>query len=261
MGKYLLFEKKESIGILTFNRPEKLNSLNIALLKEFDEFITSIEKESIQILVLIGSGDKAFIAGADIKEMAGFTNEEFLQFIDLGQKITLNMEHSKIIFIAAVNGFALGGGFEMALACDLIYASTDARFGLPEVKLGIISGFGGTQRLSRLIGKNKASELIYTGKIISGDEAFRLGIVNRLVNSVELKSSVIELSSLIIKNSPLALKQAKKSINYGFNISITEALELEKQICSFCFASHDKNEGINAFIEKRIPNFHKDASK
>ncbi len=252
----LSYEKWENTGILTINRPDKLNALNSETLKEILIFLThQLNKENIAALILTGAGQKAFVAGADIKEMSESNHVDIGNYIELGQKVSLQLEQANVVTIAAVNGFALGGGLEMALACDFIYAANNAVFGLPEVSLGLIPGFGGTQRLARCLGTRLAKEMVFTGKKIDSDTALRL----RLVNEVHPQSQLIEnckkTALKIGKNGPFAVKEAKKAINNGIEAPIHNALELEKQAFQTVFATEDRIEGINAFLEKRSASF------
>lgn len=251
----LLYEKRDKIGILSINRPNALNALNYEVLRELETFFDGDEIRDIKVLIFTGSGEKAFIAGADIKEMNSLSNVEMLHFSDLGQKVTRLIETIDIVTIAAVNGFALGGGLEMALACDFIYASDNAKVGQPEVTLGVIPGFGGTQRLSRAVGERIAKEMIYTGKVISAKEAKDLGIVNKVVEQKDLMEEVQKVAGKIINNGFFAVTQAKRAINSGYNLTITEALELEKQMFALSASTDECTEGMSAFIEKRKPNF------
>jgi len=254
--KYFLFEKKDRIGILTINRPRALNALHRASLEELLRFLdTEIGRENICVLILTGAGGKAFIAGADIKEMNQLSPVQMLEFLDLGQRITVLLERPDLISIAAVNGYALGGGLEIALACDLIYASTTAKLGLPEVTLGIIPGFGGTRRLSRAIGNRGAKEMIFSGQAISADEAKEVGLVNKVVAPKQLLPEAVKMAEKIVRNSLFAVFEAKRTIQGGANMALLEALELEKQACALSFATEDRRERMDAFRQKRIPQF------
>jgi enoyl-CoA hydratase len=253
--KNILLDFNENIPILTINREKYLNAMNFEMLNEIWEVLNDKRILDFGALIITGTGKKAFIAGADINEMNSLSNKEMLKFLDLGQKITDKIENIDLVTIAAVNGYALGGGFEIALSCDLIFASENAKFGLPEVSLGIIPGFGGTQRLSRYINKRLAKEYIFSGKIIDSAYAKDLHIINEIYKIDELLIKSKEYIKGISNNSLFSIKQAKRSINKGSEISISEALELEKQICAICFAAEDRKEGMKAFIEKRAPKF------
>lgn len=252
MHKYLLFEKYDKdIGILSINRPEVLNALNLVIIEEMYEFLSrKFLEEKCKALILTGSGEKSFIAGADIKEMNELNTIEMLHFCELGQKVTLALERAPYLTIAAVNGYALGGGLEMALACDFIYASKSAKMGFPEVHLGIIPGFGGTQRLSRAIGTRKAKEMIMSGRTVLADEAFELGIVNKVCDEENLIKDCINIAYEITKNSFTAIRQAKQAIDCGAQMSLTEALELERNMCAVCFDTNERRVGITAFLDR-----------
>lgn len=258
--KNLSFKKIDRVGILTINRPDALNAINQATLLEMKEFIeVTAEKEKIRALILTGSGEKAFIAGGDIKEMNGLSSKEMFKYLGLGQRVTFLLEHGKIITIAAVNGYALGGGLEIALSCDFIYASKTAKLGLPEVTLGIIPGFGGTQRLLRAVGSRRAKEMIFTGKFIQADEARRIGMVNEVFNPEDLIPEAIKTAEEILKRSVFSVRQAKIVINHGADLAITAGMAIEKQACTLCFNSPDRIEGMHAFIHKRSPKFDVDS--
>jgi enoyl-CoA hydratase len=255
----LKFENVEGLGILTVNRPKSLNALNTEVHTELREFLTALKNEkdfSIKGLVLIGEGEKAFIAGADIKEMLDMSAEQAKAFSRLGQEVSLLFEELQIPVIAACNGFALGGGCEMAMACDFIYATQNAVFGQPEVKLGLVPGFGGSQRLSKLIGRNKAKEIIYTGRNVSIDEAMNLGLVVKVFETrEELLSGALETLKKITRNSPHAVYISKKIMNEGNDLTIAKGLEIEAEQFGEIFSSEDKKEGTMAFVEKRKPVF------
>ncbi len=252
----LLFEKRGNTGILTVNRPKALNALNRAVLEELDEFLSeTIDGEHLRALVLTGSGEKAFIAGADIAEMRPMSHLDMLAFCDLGQRVTVLLETIDLVTIAAVNGYALGGGLEMALACDFIYASENAKLGVPEVSLGLIPGFGGTQRLTRAVGTRRAKELTFTGKMITAQEGLAMGLINKVVPAGQLIDACAEAALGAEKNGPIAVTQAKRAINMGASLSMADALELEKQCCVTSFATEDRLEGMTAFLEKRKAEF------
>lgn len=253
------YERKDGLGFLTINRPTKLNALNETVLSELRELLISIKAQmnyEIKGLIVTGEGDKAFIAGADIAQMSDMTPSDAYTFGQLGQQVTLLFETIPVPTIACVNGFALGGGCELAMSCDFIYATDNAVFGQPEVKLGLIPGFGGTQRLAKLIGRNKAKELIYTGRNMKIDEANALGLINkRFATKEEMINEAVKTLNQIAQNSPLAVSVAKKVINEGVDLTLHEGLQLEKRQFSGVFSSDDMKEGTLAFLEKRTPEF------
>lgn len=256
----ITFEVKDYIGYLTINREKKLNALNSQVLSELKDLLSHLINEdkgsSVKGVIMTGSGEKAFIAGADIAEMQDMTVEEARVFGALGQEVTLLFEMLPMPIIACVNGFALGGGCEMAMACDFIYATESAVFGQPEVKLGLIPGFGGTQRLSRIVGRHRAKEIIYTGRNVSSDEAQKIGLAIKVFASKEeLIAGAEKTFSYILKVSPNAVKLSKKAMNSGNDLTITEGLSHELDQFSAVFSSEDMKEGTTAFVEKRAPNF------
>ncbi len=256
MSSVVLVEKKNKVATLTINRPEALNALNKDVLQGLhDAFLDLNRDESISVIKITGSGEKAFVAGADVvgmKEMSPVQAEEFASF---GQRTFRMFETSKKITIAVVHGFALGGGCELAMSCDLIYASTKAKFGQPEVNLGVIPGFGGTQRLQRLVGIQKARELIYTGKIISADEAKTIGLVAQVFAPEELQTQVTNLIEEITTKGAYALGQAKQALRLGQDMDLNRACALERELFAMCFSHADQKEGMAAFLEKRKPQF------
>lgn len=254
--KYLVFEQVEDIGILTLNREDKLNALNSQVMEELNSFLSSLDNSKLKGLIFTGAGDKAFIAGADIAQMKDMSSLEAQTFAVKGQKVTQLFEDLKMPVIAAVNGFALGGGCEMALACDFILCSENATFGLPEVSLGLIPGFGGTQRLAKVVGRNRAKELIYTGRMVKSKEAKDIGLV---LDIFENKQVLIEASKKILekvsKNSSHAIGIAKSTINRGVDLEVSQGLKLESVNFGNIFDSYDMKEGTCAFLEKRKPQF------
>ena len=247
---------ENGIATVTFNRPKAMNALSNALLKEFDTALDAIAlDESNRVLVLTGEGEKAFIAGADITELATFNSLQAKSFSQSGHAIINRLQELPIPVIAAVNGYALGGGTEMALACDFIYASTNAMFGLPEISLGLIPGFGGTQRLPRLIGRNRAKEMIYTGKMISADEAEKFGFVNRVCAPETLLKEVLKTARAIAEKGKVSLRAAKQAINAGVDTDLVAGFRIEIDAFALCMASEDAKEGTRAFLEKRPPQF------
>ncbi|WHZ32433.1 enoyl-CoA hydratase-related protein [Desemzia incerta] len=248
----LLLEKKNGIGRLTINRPKNLNALNKEVLEELTQVLKAIEKdEDIQVLIVTGAGEKAFVAGADIKEMKDKNAIEGRDFSTLGNAAFSQLENLRQPTIAAVNGFALGGGCELAMACDIRIGSVNAKFGQPEVGLGITPGFGGTQRLSRLVGLAKAKELIYTAKTINANEAMSIGLLNQLVEAADLTAEAEKMAQAIMKQSPLAVEASKKAINRGYEMDLVHGLEMEAEMFGALFATEDQKEGMTAFTEKR----------
>ena len=247
---------KDKIALLTINREKALNAMNPKILKDLkDIFKNCIEDEDINVIILTGSGKKAFIAGADIKIMEKLDSKSAYDFGLLGQELTYIIENSTKPIIALVNGFALGGGCEISLACHIRLASDNAIFGQPEVKLGLIPGWGGTQRLPRIVGKGLATELIITGKIIDSNEAYRIGLVNKILKKNNLIEESFEFAKLILQNGPKAISKSLSSINNSSNSSLNDGLENELETFSKLFGSKETNEGLKAFVEKRLPKF------
>ena len=252
----LLVEVSEGIATLTVNRPKSLNALNTATVAELLLAVESVEDDrSVQALILTGAGEKAFVAGADIAEMAHMGSPAALTFSELGHRLGDALEALPIPTIAAVNGFALGGGCELAMACDLIYASEKARFGQPEVNLSVIPGFGGTSRLARRVGPHRARELIFTGDLIDARRALALGLVLELFPPDLLMGHCRAVALKIASKGPLAVSQAKKVISAGSDLPLTAANALERQAFAALFGSQDQKEGMAAFLEKRPPRF------
>lgn len=252
---HLLLEKNDGIGTLTINRPSVLNALDIETLHELHHAIDDLEKDtSIQVAVITGK-DKAFIAGADIKQMKLMTTLDAKEFSELGHHLTMKIEQSRLPYIAAVNGYALGGGCEVMMACDIIVASTTAKIGQPEINLGIPPGFGGTQRLPRLIGTNKAKEMLLTGEAIAAEEALRIGLINKVVEPDKLLEETHKLCQKIIAKSPITISFIKTLVNKGRNIDLPSACALETSYFSSSFSTEDQKEGMAAFLEKRKPVF------
>lgn len=251
----LKLDVQNKICIITINSPENLNALNVNILREFENAFIEIETNNdINVVIITGAG-KSFVAGADISEMVDFNYDEAKEFSILGSKVFNKIEKSNKVFIAAVNGFALGGGCELAMACDIRIASDKAKFGQPEINLGIIPGFSGTQRLPRLVGVSKAKEMIFTGKIIDANEAFRIGLVSKVVEYNNLIDECMLLADVISKKPSNVLSNAKESINNIFNNSLDIGIEKENSIFASCFDSANQKEGMKAFIGKREPNF------
>lgn len=250
--------KENGVWVLTIDRPESLNALNAQVLNEMADAlrqIGEIDFEGARVLIITGSGDKAFVAGADIKELTELNEDQARAFAERGQSIFHELNLLKIPVIAAVNGFALGGGLELALGCDFIFASDNAKFGLPEVSLGLIPGFGGTVRLARAVGIRKARELTYTGEMITAKEALELGLVNKVVPPAELMAAVMKTVGTLLQRGPVAIASAKKSINQSYELNVDEAQKLEARHFSELFVTEDMREGTRAFIEKRKPAF------
>lgn len=249
------FEKKEEIGFLTINKPEVLNALDGNVLEEINRVLELIEKaDSVKALIVTGEG-RAFAAGADIGAQSVLDLEGGRNWGRNGSAIFRRLELLPVPTIAAVNGFALGGGCELALACDMILASTKAKFGQPEVSLGITPGFSGTQRLPRRVGKARAMEMILTGKMIKAEEALRIGLVNKVAEPDELLSEAAGLAKEILKNGPLAVKYAKAAVSRGLEMDLDSGIALENELFAMCFATNDQKEGMQAFLEKRPPEF------
>lgn len=245
-----------AVATLTIDRPERLNALNPATMLEIEHAIVVVDDDpAIRCLIITGGGDKAFIAGADISAMVTMSGFEEKKFAKHGLGVLRDLETLRMPVIAAVNGFALGGGTELALACDLIIAADTARFGQPEIKLGIIPGFGGTQRLPRRIGLSKAREMIYTGDIIDAATALRYGLCNYVFPAAELMRECRALATKIASQAPLAVQQAKIAINAGVEMDLDNALRFETEAVALAFSTRDKQEGMLAFLEKRPPYF------
>jgi enoyl-CoA hydratase len=252
----LTFEKIEDIGILKINRPKSLNALNLQVLKELDVAFDEIDTDrTLKVLIITGEGEKAFVAGADIVELSKLDSMGAQEFAKLGQGVFRRLEILKIPVIAAVNGFALGGGCELALACDFIYASENAKFGQPEVLLGLIPGFGGTQRLARFVGLPLARELIYSGEQITASRALEIGLVNKVLPLSQLLDEVLKTAKTITLSAPLAVAASKEAINDGFDVALDKGLGFEVDLFSDLFETDDVKEGTLAFVEKRKPVF------
>lgn len=254
--KNIILEKEENLAIVTINRPKALNALNSETLKDLDVVLEDLEKDNnIYCVILTGAGEKAFVAGADISEMKDLSEEEGKEFGLLGNKVFRRLEKLDKPIIAAISGFALGGGCELAMACDIRIASEKAKFAQPEAGLGITPGFGGTQRLPRLVGEGKAKELIYTCAIVKAEEALRIGLVNKVVALESLMDEARAMAKTIIANAPIAIKLCKDAINRGMQVDIDKAVEIEAGDFGKCFSTEDQKEGMTAFIEKRAKNF------
>ena len=252
----ITYEKKERVATITLNRPKALNALNTALLKEMHNALQDAEMdEGIGVIVITGAGDRAFSAGADIAEIQSLSAIEAVKYSLSGQELTRYMERIRKPIIAKINGFCLGGGQEIAMACDFRIASDKARFGQPEINLALIPGYGGTQRLTRLVGKTKAMEIDMLGDQIDANEAYRLGLVNKVVPAQELDKAVDELAQKLLSKSSIALGIVKLAINKGIEMDLDGALYYEAECFGSALASEDSKEGIRAFLEKRKPEF------
>ena len=252
---FVKFEQQGPVAILTIDRPEALNALNSQVLADLDEAITKVEQaEDVFAVILTGAG-RSFVAGADIGEMVNFSAVDGKKFGVRGGSIFLRLENLSKPVIAAINGFALGGGCELAMSCDIRIASEKAKFGQPEVGLGLIPGFGGTQRLSRLVGKGMAKYLIYTAEVIGAEEAGRIGLVEKVVEPEELMPTCEALAKTIMSKAPIAVGVAKHCINNGYDMDMKSASELEVNSFGISFSSEDLKEGTSAFLEKRAAEF------
>jgi len=255
--KSIICTKGEGIARITINRPEARNALNTMVRQEIKDAVKDIEEDKeVKVAIITGAGDKAFVSGADIrdlKEMNSVGIEEYASTV--GQQLYTEIENLRVPVIARINGFCLGGGCELAMACDIRVASENAKFGQPEINIGIFPGGGGTQRLPRLVGWGRAKELIYTGRIIGAAEAERIGLVDKVVPVDKLEETVNQLAETITSKSPLIISLVKKVINRGMYTDLAAGLSYEKGNFSLCFATEDHNEGITAFLEKRKPEF------
>lgn len=250
------YEKQDNIGIITINRPEALNALNSAVFDELEPLVGEIERDAtLGALIITGEG-RSFVAGADIGEQCPMDLDAGRKWARRGSSVFRRLEKLEFPTIAAVNGFALGGGCELALACDIILASEKAKFGQPEVGLGIIPGFSGTQRLPRRVGIGKAKELIFSGKMIKADEAKAIGLVNEVCAPEALMDAALEMARSFTKNAPIAVKYAKACIDRGMQMDLDDGIALENEMFAMCYATEDQKEGMTAFLEKRSATFH-----
>lgn len=250
---FVNFEQQGAVAILTINRPEALNALNSQVLSDLDEVITKVEASpDIHAVILTGAG-RSFVAGADIGEMKGFSAIDGKKFGVHGGGVFLRLENLSKPVIAAVNGFALGGGCELAMSCDIRIASEKAKFGQPEVGLGITPGFGGTQRLPRIVGLGMAKQLLYTARNIDAAEALRIGLVNAVVPQAELMDTAVKMANTIAKNAPIAVRACKQAVNEGMQVSIDKAVEIEEKLFGGCFETHDQVEGMACFLSREKP--------
>lgn len=248
---YITYEQEGFVGIITINRPKALNALNSEVLKELDACLDGVDLEATRALILTGAGEKSFVAGADIGEMSTLTKAEGEAFGKIGNDVFRKLETFPIPVIAAINGFALGGGCEISMSCDIRICSDNALFGQPEVGLGITPGFGGTQRLARIIGVGKAKEMIYAATNVKADEALRIGLVNAVYPLEELIPAAKKLAGKIARNAPIAVRACKKAINEGLDVDMDKAIVIEEKLFGSCFESEDQKEGMAAFLEKR----------
>ena len=249
--QFVKYEVQDAVGIITIDRPKALNALNTEVLTELDATINAIDLKEIRVVILTGAGEKSFIAGADIAEMCHLTREEGKHFGHKGLRVFRKLELFPVPVIAAVNGYALGGGCELAMSCDIRICSENAVFGQPEVTLGITPGFGGTQRLARTIGIGKAKEMIYTAKPIKADEAYRLGLVNAVYPIDQLMPEALKLAGKIAVNAPIAVRACKEAINYGLQVDIDSSLRIEGNIFGSCFETEDQRLGMESFLAKK----------
>ncbi|MFH0373126.1 enoyl-CoA hydratase/isomerase family protein [Streptococcus sp. A22] len=252
MNKTVLLDVKDGIGYITINRPEALNALSSQVLKDLNEVLDLVETSTeIGVVIVTGAGEKSFVAGADIKEMDKMTPTQAFEYMTYANDTFSRLEHLRQPSIAAINGYALGGGMELALSTDIRLGHEKVLLGFPEVTLGIIPGFAGTQRMPRLIGISKAKELIFTARNVKGPEAVELGILNRLVPAEELMQEAENLAKSILKNAPLAVEKAKHVISVGTELPLQSAIRLETEAEALLFSTEDKKEGMGAFVEKR----------
>ena len=248
--EFVTYEQDGFAGVVTINRPKALNALNSEVLKEIEATFDAIDLETTRAVVLTGAGDKSFVAGADIGEMSTLTKEEGEAFGKIGNDVFRKIETFPIPVIAAVNGFALGGGCEISMSCDIRLCSENAVFGQPEVGLGITPGFGGTQRLARIVGPGKAKQLIYTARNIKAAEAYRIGLVNEVYPLEELMPQAKKMAKGIAKNAPIAVRACKKAINEGLEVGMDEAIVIEEKLFGSCFETEDQKYGMAFFLDK-----------
>ena len=250
---FVLYEADGAVATITINRPKALNALNSQVLDELDQTLDAIDLDTVRCVILTGAGDKSFVAGADIGEMSTLTKAEGEAFGKKGNDVFRKLETLPIPVIAAVNGFALGGGCEISMSCDIRICSENAMFGQPEAGLGITPGFGGTQRLARTVGVGMAKQLIYTARNIKADEAYRIGLVNAVYPQEELMEQAKKMASTIAKNAPIAVRNCKKAINDGISLPIEKAVEVEEKLFGDCFETHDQKEGMACFLSREKP--------
>lgn len=262
--EYVVYEQKDAIGIITINREKALNALNSQVLDELNEAFDAVDLDTIRCLILTGAGEKSFVAGADIGEMSTLTKAEGEAFGKKGNDVFRKIETFPIPVIAAINGFALGGGCEISMSCDIRICSENAMFGQPEVGLGITPGFGGTQRLARLVGAGMAKQLIYTARNIKADEAYRIGLVNDVIKATvdeegnvtvsakdNLMAAAEKMAATIAKNAPIAVRNCKKAINDGLEVDMDKAIVIEEKLFGDCFETEDQKAGMGNFLKKK----------
>ena len=249
--EFVLYEVKDAVGIITISREKALNALNSQVLEELDAVLDAVDLESVRCLILTGAGHKSFVAGADIGEMSTLSKAEGEAFGKKGNDVFLKLESFPIPVIAAVNGFALGGGCEISMSCDIRICSENALFGQPEAGLGITPGFGGTQRLARLVGAGMAKQMIYTARNIDANEALRIGLVNAVYPQEELMAAAEKMAAGIAKQAPIAVRNCKKAINEGLQVSISEGVAIEEKLFGDCFATEDQRAGMGNFLKKK----------
>lgn len=247
---FILYEADGAVATITINRPKALNALNSQVLDELDQTLDAIDLDTVRCVILTGAGDKSFVAGADIGEMSTLTKAEGEAFGKKGNDVFRKLETLPIPVIAAVNGFALGGGCEISMSCDIRICSENAMFGQPEVGLGITPGFGGTQRLARIVGPGKAKQLIYTARNIKAAEAYRIGLVNEVYPLEELMPQAKKMAKGIAKNAPIAVRACKKAINEGLEVGMDEAIVIEEKLFGSCFETEDQKYGMAFFLDK-----------
>ncbi len=248
--EFITYEVEGAVGVITINRPKALNALNSQVLEEIDKTLDGVDLETVRCLILTGAGEKSFVAGADIGEMSTLTKAEGEAFGKKGNDVFRKLETFPIPVIAAINGFALGGGCEISMSCDIRICSENAVFGQPEVGLGITPGFGGTQRLARIVGVGKAKEMIYGARNIKAEEAYRIGLVNNVYPLEELMPAAKKLASTIAANAPIAVRACKKAINEGLDAAMDDAIVIEEKLFGSCFETEDQKAGMGNFLEK-----------
>jgi enoyl-CoA hydratase len=254
-GDTILYEERGPVALITFNRPDKLNAMNTGIVRRLIEVFKQIDRSTrVQVAVLTGTG-RAFVAGADIEEYSKQDAPGFVEYQSMSRGMFEGIEFNRKPFIAAVNGYALGGGFELVLACDLVVASRTAKLGLPEIQLGLLPGGGGTQKLGRVIGRNKAKEFLMTGRSMTAEEAYKLGIVNRVTEPEAMLEEALKLAGEIAGKAPIAVREAKRLVNQGLEAPLNVMLSYEGAVLSNLFQTSDAHEGIRAFVEKRQPQF------
>lgn len=248
--EYILYEQKDGVGTITINREKALNALNSQVLDELDATLDAVKLDEVRCLIVTGAGQKSFVAGADIAEMSSLTKKEGAAFGGKGNYVFRKLESFPIPVIAAVNGFALGGGCELAMSCDIRICSDNAVFGQPEVGLGITPGFGGTQRLARLVGAGMAKQMIYTARNIKAEEAYRIGLVNAVYPQEELMQAAEKMAAGIAKNAPIAVRNCKRAINEGLDVDMEDAIVIEGELFGDCFETEDQRYGMAFFLDK-----------